>query len=85
MKSKLTLTLDKDVIEKAKKYAAAQKRSLSNLVESYLKALVNREESDLEEKFPITPFVKSMRKGNLLPADFDYKTAYREHLIEKHE
>ena len=34
MKSKLTLTLDKDVIEKAKKYAAAQERSLSNLVVS---------------------------------------------------
>jgi predicted HicB family RNase H-like nuclease len=37
MKSKLTLTLDKDVIKKAKEYAATQERSLSNLVESYLK------------------------------------------------
>ena len=82
MKSKLTLTLDKDVIEKAKEYAAAQERSLSNLVESYLKLLVSHEESTDFEKFPITPFVKSMTSGSHLPADFDYKTTVREHLIE---
>ena len=85
MKSKLTLTLDKDIIEKAKKYAATQERSLSNLVEPYLESLVNREESIDFEKFPISPFVRSMVSGNHLPADFDYKTAYREHLIEKHK
>lgn len=46
MKFKLTLTLNKDVIEKAKnKYATAQERSLSNLVESYIKWLVSREKS----------------------------------------
>ncbi len=84
MKSKLTLTLDKDVIEKAKEYAAAQERSLSNLIESYLKLLVSRDEIIDDEKFPITPYVKSMTSGSHLPADFDYKTAYREHLIEKH-
>ncbi len=84
MKSKLTLTLDKDVIEKAKEYAAAQERSLSNLIESYLKLLVSRDEIIDDEKFPITPFVKSMTSGSHLPADFDYKTAVREHLQEKH-
>ena len=85
MKAKLTLPLDKDVIEKAKKYAATQERSLSNLVESYLKATTSTDKSDLSEEIPITPFVKSMTTGNHLPADFDYKTAYREHLIEKHK
>ncbi|WP_373511269.1 DUF6364 family protein [Persicitalea sp.] len=85
MDAKLTLKLDKGVIEKAKEYAAAQERSLSNLVESYLKALVNREKSDDFEEIEITPFVRSMATGNHLPADFDYKTAYRDHLIEKHK
>ncbi len=75
MKSNLTLTLDKDAIKKAKEYAAAQERILSNLVESYLKAFVNREELINLEKFPISPLMKSMTSGNHLPTDFDYKTA----------
>lgn len=85
MDAKLTLKLDKDVIEKAKEYAAAQERSLSNLVESYLKSLVNREKSNKIEEIEITPFVRSMTMGNDLPADFDYKTAVREHLVEKYK
>ncbi len=39
MSTKLTLTLDKSVIESAKKYAKSQGRSLSNLIEDYLKAV----------------------------------------------
>jgi len=85
MKSRLTLTLDKDVIEKAKRYAAAQGTSLSDLVESYLKSLVIPEKPIDYEKFPISPFVRSMAMGNDLPADFDYKTAVREHLVEKYK
>lgn len=37
MVTKLTLTMDGDVIEKAKKYAAGKNKSLSKLVEGYLK------------------------------------------------
>jgi predicted HicB family RNase H-like nuclease len=38
MDAKLTLKLDKAVIEKAKIYAASHKKSLSGLIENYLKA-----------------------------------------------
>ena len=85
MDAKLTLKLDKDVIEKAKEYAAAQERSLSNLIESYLKSLVNKEKSDKIEEIEITPFVRSMAKGTLLPNDLDYKKEYQEHLLQKHK
>lgn len=37
MKKKLTLTIDKHLITKAKKYAKDQDSSLSDLVENYLK------------------------------------------------
>ncbi|WP_263079348.1 DUF6364 family protein [Endozoicomonas sp. Mp262] len=37
--SKLTLTVDPDVIKQAKIYAASQQQSLSKLVENYLKTL----------------------------------------------
>jgi hypothetical protein len=46
---------------------------------------VSREEYIDYEKIPITPFVRSMVKGNLLPPNFGYKTAYREYLLEKHK
>ena len=39
MSTKLTLTIDKSVIKKAKEYAKSQGRSLSNLIEDYLKTV----------------------------------------------
>lgn len=36
MNSKLTLSIDQSVIEKAKRYASEQGRSLSGIVEEYL-------------------------------------------------
>ena len=40
MTTKLTLTIEKTVIAEAKLYASNQNRSLSELVENYLKAMV---------------------------------------------
>ena len=40
---KLTLSVSEDVIEKAKKYAAEHKQSISSLVENYLASLVNED------------------------------------------
>ena len=39
MRTKLTLTIDKDVIEKAKRYAKSSQRSLSEVVQKYLESL----------------------------------------------
>jgi predicted CopG family antitoxin len=44
MNTKLTLTIEQSVIEKAKKYAKEKERSLSDLIENYLKSLTNSEE-----------------------------------------
>lgn len=85
MEAKLTLKLDKDVIEQAKEYAATQGNSLSNLVESYLKSLVNPEKPVDYENFPISPFVRSMAKGTLLAVDLDHKKEYQEYLLQKHK
>lgn len=84
MDTKLTLKLNKQVIDKAKIYAASQKRSLSGLIESYLKTLVNTENSQQSDEIEISPYVKSMKTGIHLPADLDEKKAYREHIAEKH-
>lgn len=49
MSTKLTLTIDKSVIDKAKKFAKASGRSLSDIVESYLEKLVAPVEESEEE------------------------------------
>ena len=49
MNTKLTLTIEQSVIEKAKKYAKNKERSLSDLIENYLKSLTNLEEKTVEE------------------------------------
>jgi hypothetical protein len=85
MDAKLTLKLDKAVIEKAKKYAADHEKSLSWMVESYLKTLVERNSIGENDDFEISPFVKSMRTGVKIPADFEYQKAYLDYLTEKHK
>ena len=85
MDKKLTLKLDKFVIEQAKEYASLHKRSLSRIIESYLKSLINRDKDDNESGLEISPFVKSMSTGVNIPADLDYKSEFLNHLIEKHK
>ena len=85
MDTKLTLKLDKFVIEQAKEYASSHKRSLSRIIESYLRSLINRDKNDDESDLEISPFVKSMSTGVNIPADFDYKSEILNHLNEKHK
>lgn len=85
MDTKLTLKLDKQVIDKAKKYAASQQRSLSRIIEAYLKSLIGKEENDGIESIEISPFIKSMSTGISLPPDLDTKSAYGDFLNEKYK
>ncbi|MDA0196242.1 MAG: DUF6364 family protein [Bacteroidetes bacterium] len=85
MDAKLTLKLDKLVIDKAKEYASSHQRSLSRLIESYLKSLVDKEYNRVDNDIEISPFVKSMQTGVKLPADFDYKQEYGDYLAEKYK
>lgn len=55
MNTKLTLQLNKDVIEQAKEYAKNQNTSLSKLIESILSKLVTE-----KEESTISPLVKSL-------------------------
>ena len=55
MDTKLTLSMDKKVIEKAKKYAAKENTSLSNLVEGFLIRITAN-----QDKKELPPLVKSL-------------------------
>jgi hypothetical protein len=85
MDTKLTLKLDKLVIEQAKEYASSNKRSLSRIIETYLKSLVNQEKSRDEDDLELSPFVKSMSTGVRIPNDLDYKSEYLNHMTEKYK
>ena len=81
MDAKLTLNIDKDVASRAKVYARKEGRSLSDLVENYLKLLTKN--STLEDS-EYTPLVKSLLGCITLPEDFDYKKEISEYLAKKY-
>ncbi len=83
MDTKLTLRLNNDVIEKAKIYAKNHRISLSKIIESYLDSITIEKEDG--KKISITPLVESLSGVIDLPADFDYKTEYREYIEEKYK
>lgn len=82
MDTKLTLKLNQEIIEKAKKYASDKKLSLSRLIESYLQSLTS--EKKLDDDFEISPFIKSIATGISIPNDLDYKEEYSEYLKKKY-
>jgi len=81
MNAKLTLTIEQEVIEKAKKYAKAKERSLSDLIENYLKAITK--ESD-QKDIAITPTVKALKGSFTAPNNFNYEKELSKRLSEKY-
>jgi len=81
MNAKLTLTIEHSVIEKAKRYAKCKERSLSDLIESYLKSLTA--ESDTVETY-VSPIVKSLKGSFTMPENFDYKEELTKSLSGKY-
>ncbi len=82
MDTKLTLKLNRNVIERAKKYTSNKKLSLSRLVENYLDSLTNEEKDDFE----ISPFVKSISSGKSIPLDDEkLRKEYLDFLDKKYE
>jgi hypothetical protein len=81
MNTKLTLTIESSVIKKAKKYAAEQERSLSDIIENYLKAITSQESKE-ESEYP--PIVKSLKGSFKAPENLDYKKELTRILSEKY-
>ncbi|HMW95600.1 MAG TPA: DUF6364 family protein [Chitinophagales bacterium] len=83
MNTKLTLTIEQSIIEKAKKYARKHERSLSDLIENYLKALTAKENTT-EAEDELSPTLKSLRGSFKMPKNFDYKKELSDRLSEKY-
>lgn len=78
MNTKLTLSLKKSIIEKAKQYAKGNNQSLSQLIESYLEKITSQS-PELGD-----PELDSIRGIIKLPKDFDVKNESRQLRIKKH-
>lgn len=83
MSTKLTLTLDKEVIEIAKKYAKEKGQSLSEMVENYFK-FVAVQRVIIKEK-ELSSKVRQLR-GIIKPdRNFDYKKILTEELSKNYD
>ena len=81
MNTKLTLTIEQTIIGKAKKYAKVKGRSLSDIVENYLKVITNE---DKTESIFLTPIVRSLKGSFKAPKNMDYKKELTKRLTEKY-
>ena len=81
MTTKLTLTIEQQIIKKAKEYAKIRGRSLSDIIENYLKVVVD-EITDMETE--IAPLAKSLKGSFKKHSDFDYKKQLTNRLREKY-
>ncbi len=79
MTSKLTLTVEKSIIERAKVYAKNTGRSLSEIIENYLETITQDNGTD-----KISPKLKKIVGAVKLPKNFDEEKDLRSYFENKH-
>ena len=82
MNTKLTLTIEREIIERAKNYAKDKNRSLSDIIENYLKILTEKDKKNKGKKN--NPIVESLKGSFKMPKDMDYKKELRDRLEKKY-
>lgn len=80
MNTKLTLTVEEKVITKAKTYAKQTGRSLSDIVEHYLRTITS-EEQDMQH---ISPKLKKIIGAVKIPKYFNEEKELMEYFEKKH-
>ena len=81
MTTKLTLTIEDKVIDSAKRYAQKNGKSLSHLVQNYLKSITTKE----TKEEVISAKVLKLMGVIKLPKDFDYKVELGNALAKKYQ
>lgn len=81
MEAKLTLKLEKSVIDDAKMYAKTKNISLSRMVEKYFKSLIEKKRN----KKKYTPLVEELSGIINLEEEFDFRDDRTNYLIEKYQ
>ena len=81
MTTKLTLSVEEKVIQRAKVYAKKTGRSLSEIVELYLESITA--DHSLENE-PISPKLRKLIGSVKLPKNFNEEKSKREYLEKKY-
>ena len=81
MQTKLTLSLNNDIIADAKAYARGRHTSLSVLVENYFRFLT---EKNIKKTKTVSQLVNELSGIIELPDNFDSKKKYTDYLTEKY-
>jgi formiminotetrahydrofolate cyclodeaminase len=79
MTTKLTLTIEKSIIERAKSFAKNTARNLSELIENYLETIT---QENGEEK--LSPKLKKIVGAVKLPKNFNQEKELRAYFESKH-
>ncbi|MCG2462913.1 DUF6364 family protein [Flavobacteriaceae bacterium F89] len=82
MNTKLTLTIEREIIERAKEYAKEKNRSLSDIIENYLKIITKEDRENIGK--PLNPVVKSLKGSFKTNKKMDYKKELRNRLEKKY-
>jgi hypothetical protein len=78
---KLTLSVDREIVARAKEYAERNKTSVSELVETYLSIVTEPLKPERGKELP--PVLRSLR-GLVKDDGLDYREEYRKHLTAKY-
>ena len=80
MNAKLTLSLNRDIIEQAKKFSKSRHKSLSKLIEGYLRQVTHADDAPKQ----VTPLVAKL--SGVIDAQKlgDHKNAYADYLSDKY-
>ena len=82
MNTKLTLSLSKEVIEEAKRYAKTHNVSLSFLIENYLLKIISEYQEKIESRGSIVNELSGIIR---LEEEYDYQEDYTNYLMEKYK
>lgn len=81
MNVKLTLQLEKDIIDKAKRYAKTKNQSLSSLVQNYFHFI---SENKKIEQIQVSQNVKDISGIIKLNENINVKDEHKKHILEKY-
>ena len=84
MNTKLTLSLDKNVISRAKIYARRKNKSLSQIIEDYLKTIpIDTGNDSIIQEIPlVTRSLAGILKGK---EEFDFKNEVSDYITGKYK
>ncbi len=82
MSTKLTLSIDENVVAEAKEYAKESGKSLSKIIEGYLRGLKNKKRNVKQDELP--PVLKRLHGCIKIEDSREYSEIYRNALVEKY-